>query len=116
MAQMWHQLIGYYSLDLSSPWSDRRRQLRRIQIHYFSNPEASTCGSLDSPFFDAPSMQGQIAAIVCTSTKNASLTSRSTISSVLGGYLPSGNMFGNSRNRNAMNFGMSCECTRYVVN
>jgi len=30
----------------------------------------------------------------------------------VGGYLPSGNIFGNSRSRQAMNFGMSCECTR----
>jgi hypothetical protein len=58
----------------------------------------------------------QTAAIVCTSTRKASLTSRSTMRSVFGGYLPSGNIFGNSRNRNCMNFGMSCEWTRYVVN
>ena len=31
---------------------------------------------------------------------------------VFGGYFPSGNIRGNSRNRQAMNFGMSCECTR----
>src|SRR5450755_3891837 len=54
----------------------------------------------------------QMAAMVCTSTRKASLTNRSTIRSVFGGYLPSGNFFGNSRKRNAMNFGMSCEWTR----
>lgn len=58
----------------------------------------------------------QTAAIVCTSTRKASLTSRSIMRRVFGGYLPSGNIFGNSRNRNCMNFGMSCEWTRYVVN
>ena len=52
------------------------------------------------------------AAIVCTSTRNCSFTNRSTMSSVFGGYFPFGNIFGNSRRRNAMNFGMSCECTR----
>jgi hypothetical protein len=58
----------------------------------------------------------QTAAIVCTSTRKASLTSRSTMRSVFGGYFPSGNIFGNSRRRNAMNLGISCEWTRYVVN
>ena len=38
------------------------------------------------------------------------------MSRVLGGYLPSAKSFGNSRRRQAMNLGMSCECTRYVVN
>ena len=66
---------------------------------------------------DPPSPQGggiknHTAAIVCTSTKNCSFTSRSMMSSVFGGYFPLGNIFGNSRRRNAMNFGMSCEWTR----
>ena len=51
-------------------------------------------------------------ATVCTSIRNDSCTTRSTIRSVLGGYTPLGKMRGNSRNRNAMNFAMSCECTR----
>src|SRR2546425_4232497 len=38
------------------------------------------------------------------------------ISKVLGGYAPLGNRRGNSRSRQARNLGMSCECTRYVVN
>jgi hypothetical protein len=58
----------------------------------------------------------QTAAMVCTSTRKDSFTSRSTMRSVFGGYFPFGNIFGNSRRRNAMNLGMSCEWTRYVVN
>ena len=51
------------------------------------------------------------AAIVWTSIRNGSCTSRSTSSSVFGGYLPSGNILGNSRSRKVMNSGIDCEWT-----
>ena len=93
--------------------------LGRFPSYLFMLPRLThpmSCAHAGLLHFYAPLKRTQTAAMVCTSTRNASLTSRSTIRSVFGGYLPSGNIFGNSRNRNAMNLGMSCECTRYVVN
>ena len=53
----------------------------------------------------------QMAATVWTSTRKSSRTSRSTMSSVFGGYFPFGKNFGNSRVRYSMNAGIHCECT-----
>ena len=55
--------------------------------------------------------RAQIAAIVWISVRNGSWTSRSTRSSVLGGYFPSRNILENSNNRIVVNSGIDWACT-----
>ena len=89
--------------DLKQPMFDVRcspcaRRVWTLQQVRVQRPKAPRVAGADG--------REQTAAIVCTSTRKASLTSRSTMRRVFGGYLPSGNIFGNSRNRNSTNFGM----------